>query len=83
VNAPLNAAMTTPPILPDTITLQVNGVAHATTARTLAQWVDQQGLAHGALASAVNGTFIPRTQRAQCVLTDGDAVVTFQPIEGG
>ena len=71
------------PALPDTITLQVNGVAQATTARTLAQWVEQQGQSANAIATALNSQFVPRALRATQALTDGDAIVTFQPIEGG
>ena len=65
------------------ITVIVNGVAQPTPACTLAAWVDAQGLQADALATAVNGQFVSLTQRAQCVLADGDAIVTFQPIEGG
>jgi sulfur carrier protein len=36
-----------------------------------------------ALATAVNGEFVPRDSRAQLQLRDGDAVFTFQPITGG
>jgi len=36
-----------------------------------------------ALATAVNGDFVPRDQREQHVLRDGDAVMTFEPITGG
>jgi sulfur carrier protein len=36
-----------------------------------------------ALATAVNGEFVPRDARAQVQLRDGDAVFTFQPITGG
>jgi sulfur carrier protein len=36
-----------------------------------------------ALATAVNGEFVAREARAACVLRDGDAVFTFQPITGG
>jgi sulfur carrier protein len=66
-----------------TITVVVNGAAQTTTAQTLAQWVDTQGLAGNALATAVNGQFIPRALRAQHVLSEGDTILTFQPIEGG
>ena len=34
-------------------------------------------------ATAVNGLFVPRTQRATCILNEGDSVVLFQPIVGG
>jgi sulfur carrier protein len=36
-----------------------------------------------ALATAVNGEFVPRDVRAKFQLHDGDAVMTFQPITGG
>lgn len=75
----MNAAMTSVP----SITLQVNGSTQTTTARTLAQWVQQQGLAPEAVATAVNGQFVQRDLRSQRVLADGDAIVTFQPIVGG
>jgi len=77
----VNAALTVPDASP--ITLTVNGTAHTTAACTLAQWLDDQGLAGDALATAVNGAFVPRAQRAQRPLAEGDAIVTFQPIEGG
>lgn len=66
-----------------TITVVVNGVKQTTTAQTLAQWVEAQGLAGNALATAVNGQFVPRALRAQCNLGEGDTILTFQPIEGG
>lgn len=66
-----------------TITLMVNGSTHTTTARTLAQWVEQQGQLPQAVATALNGEFVPRNLRAIQTLTDGDSIVTFQPIEGG
>ncbi len=65
------------------IALAVNGVEQTTTARTLEQWVDQQGLSQLAVATALNSQFVPRTQRAAQTLREGDAIVTFQPIEGG
>lgn len=66
-----------------TITLTVNGSLHTTTARTLAQWVEHQGHNPHAVATALNSQFVPRAQRAAQLLTEGDAIVTFQPIEGG
>ena len=65
------------------ITLVVNGQPQTTTARTLQEWVDAQDAVPTALATAVNGTFVPRSARAQHELHDGDAVLTFQPIQGG
>jgi sulfur carrier protein len=36
-----------------------------------------------ALATAINGEFVPRDARAETLLREGDAVFTFQPITGG
>ncbi len=77
----MNAVLTLPEA--PTITLIVNGAAHTTIACTLAQWMATQGLAGDALATAVNGAFVPRAQRAQRLLAEGDTILTFQPIEGG
>lgn len=35
------------------------------------------------VASAVNGRFVPRGQRAAFALSDGDCVQVFSPITGG
>ena len=65
------------------ITVVVNGAAQATTARTLAQWVQEHAPTPGFVATALNGQFVPRERRGEQALADGDAIVTFQPIEGG
>lgn len=66
-----------------TITVVVNGKPESTTARTLQDWVDERGVLPAALATAVNGQFVLRSQRAQQALHEGDTILTFQPIEGG
>ena len=50
---------------------------------TLADLVAALGQAPTALATAVNGEFVPRSERAAVRLREGDAVFTFQPITGG
>ena len=65
------------------IALVVNGAEHTTTALTLEQWVDQQGLSQHEVATALNSQFVPRTQRFAQVLAEGDSILTVQPIEGG
>jgi sulfur carrier protein len=50
---------------------------------TLADLVAALGQAPQALATAVNGEFVPRNARGDVRLRDGDAVFTFQPITGG
>ena len=65
------------------ITVVVNGTRESTTATTLQAWVDARGVQPAGLATAVNGNFVPRGLRAQQPLAEGDAILTFQPIEGG
>ncbi len=79
----MNAPLTMAAASISTITLVVNGSLQTTTARTLAQWVEQQGQSQQAVATALNSEFVPRGLRAQRPLADGDTIVTFQPIEGG
>ena len=50
---------------------------------TLADLIASLGEQPQALATAVNGEFVPREARAQVPLREGDAVFTFQPITGG
>jgi sulfur carrier protein len=50
---------------------------------TLAALVESLGQTPAALATAVNGDFVPRTQRQDRRLCQGDVVTTFQPITGG
>jgi sulfur carrier protein len=50
---------------------------------TLADLVAALGQPPTSLATAVNGEFVPRGERATVQLRDGDAVFTFQPITGG
>ncbi|AEG93366.1 sulfur carrier protein ThiS [Ramlibacter tataouinensis] len=50
---------------------------------TLASLIASLPEAPAALATAVNGDFVPRARRPEVVLRDGDAVMTFEPITGG
>lgn len=64
--------------------ITVNGEPRAIAEETtLADLVAALGQAPQALATAVNGEFVPRAARAGVRLKDGDAVFTFQPITGG
>lgn len=65
------------------VTVSVNGNPHTTAARSLQDWVAAQGVAPDAIATAVNGQFVPRSSRTECLLAEGDAILTFQPIAGG
>jgi sulfur carrier protein len=50
---------------------------------TLAALLAAQGVNAEHVATAVNGEFIPRAQRANTPLQPGDTVLTFQAIVGG
>ncbi len=50
---------------------------------TLADALAASGQPAASFASAVNGEFVARDARANTLLSDGDAVFTFQAITGG
>ena len=50
---------------------------------TLDALLDTQGVDVNQVATAVNGTFVPRSLRAQTRLSPGDDALTFQAIVGG
>jgi sulfur carrier protein len=50
---------------------------------TLASLLASQQVEAAQVATAVNGAFVPRTQREATVLQPGDTVLTFQAIVGG
>ena len=67
-----------------TFQITVNGEPRALQdGQTLADLVDALGQPPTAIATAVNGNFVPRAARAGTQLREGDAVFTFQPIQGG
>ncbi len=67
-----------------TCRITINGEARSVEETTsLADLVASLGQPPQALATAVNGEFVPRAQRDSVTLRDGDAVFTFQPITGG
>ena len=64
--------------------ITLDGKPHAVPAgSTLAALVDALDHAANKVSTAVNGMFVPRGQRVECVLHEGDAVLLFQPIVGG
>ncbi|MDH0864980.1 sulfur carrier protein ThiS [Mitsuaria sp. GD03876] len=50
---------------------------------TLAQLLEQERREPAAVATALNGRFVPRDARPATALSDGDVVLFFQPIVGG
>ena len=65
------------------IQVNLNGTLLTMPRMTLAEWVASTGVLTTALATAVNGQFVPRAARADYQLQDGDVLTTFQPIAGG
>ena len=66
------------------ILITVNGEQQSVPSGTsLAAVITNAQLAAEAVATAVNGEFVPRNNRATRELLAGDAVFTFQAITGG
>ncbi len=63
--------------------LQLNGEAVESSARTLRDLLVAEGYETSVVATAVNGTFVPRAARAGCRLNDGDAIEIVAPMQGG
>jgi sulfur carrier protein len=61
----------------------LNGERVETAAPTLAALVASQGFAQTAVATAVNGAFVPREARAATLLAGGDRVEIVAPRQGG
>jgi sulfur carrier protein len=64
-------------------TILVNGEEAETDARSLAELVASRGFAEGDVATALNGTFVPRQARAATQLDRGDKVEIVAPRQGG
>lgn len=66
------------------ITLTLNGAPQTVPPDiTLAALIAATGQPPNAMSTAVNGNFVARSAREACLLREGDAVYTFQPITGG
>jgi sulfur carrier protein len=61
----------------------VNGVAAETMAASLAELVAELGHGEGAVATAVNGDFVPRHARVATRLSAGDRIEIVAPRQGG
>ncbi|MBD3892340.1 MAG: sulfur carrier protein ThiS [Hydrogenophaga sp.] len=76
--------MAPPAPLPAGATLRLNGAPLPCPAPLCLQdLLEQHGFEANAVASAVNGCFVPRAARASTLLHPGDEVLTFQAIVGG
>jgi sulfur carrier protein len=61
----------------------VNGETHETSAPTLAALLDELGKGEAKVATSVNEVFVPKHQRADHALQDGDRVEIVAPRQGG
>jgi sulfur carrier protein len=68
---------------PERTRIVVNGAPTATRAANLAELLLELGHAEGAVATAVNGAFVPRAARGRTPLAPEDAVEIVTPRQGG
>jgi sulfur carrier protein len=68
---------------PLTTAIVLNGDRIGTEARTLAELVADQGFDQTAVATAVNGAFVPREVRSATLLSGGDKVEIVAARQGG
>lgn len=63
--------------------LEVNGTAQDLRATTLSGLLEELGFEAAAVATALNGAFVPRALRATTPLTEGARVEVLAPMQGG
>ena len=63
--------------------ITLNGDAREIAAANLDQALGELGYTDSSIATAVNGTFIPKTQRRDKLLDDGDRIEVVAPMQGG
>ena len=61
----------------------VNAKQHNVSAATLAEALTELGFTSPAIATAVNGSFVPRDTRSATALKDGDRIEVLSPMQGG
>lgn len=61
----------------------VNGTPCSSTATTLAELVADLGHDAAAVATALNGSFVPRARRADTPITPSDRIEILAPMQGG
>lgn len=63
--------------------ITVNAQPYDISGQTLADALIELGFANPAIATAINGQFIPRQARKAVTLTNGDRVEVLVPMQGG
>jgi sulfur carrier protein len=61
----------------------LNGATCEITATRLDQALIELGYTDASIATAINGMFVPKSQRPKKVLDDGDRVEIVAPMQGG
>ncbi len=61
----------------------VNAKAHDLTATTLQEALQELDRDNPVIATALNGVFVPRAERAQSKLNEGDCIEILAPMQGG
>jgi sulfur carrier protein len=61
----------------------VNQNSHDIAADTLAAALTELGFTGPAIATAINGQFVPRQARGEMRLSDGDRLEVLAPMQGG
>ncbi len=63
--------------------IDLNGTPFTVLARSLADVLEELDYGGLAVATAVNGTFVPAAARAGTLLQDGDRIEVLAPMQGG
>jgi len=63
--------------------IQLNGNAIDIAASTLLEVVEELGYDGAVVATAINKSFVPRTERAGIALRSGDVIEIVTPMKGG
>ncbi|WP_147125958.1 sulfur carrier protein ThiS [Shimia ponticola] len=63
--------------------IEVNGENKDVTATTVAEALDALGWGEARVATALNGTFVPKGARGTTALSDGDKLEVLTAMQGG
>ena len=63
--------------------ITVNGEAREVSATTIGSVLEELGYGGAIVATALNGTFLPRSQRSEAALSEGDWLEIVAPRQGG
>ncbi len=61
----------------------VNGQPHEVTKATLADMLSELDFTSPAIATALNGRFVPREDYSETSLSEGDRLEVLAPMQGG